>query len=88
MSVAFKVASSSGRVKVGTHPYGRGGSVYIPLPNLTIYGCWPRYRTIYKKWGEESEVFFHWGRKALNAYIVTKRLEDKFEITDKRFWWK
>lgn len=89
MSVAFKVASSSGRVKVGTYPYSKGAVFAIPPSHVTIYGFWPRYQTSYWKWGTPyDEVKSHWGRRQLNTYLVTKRLEERIEVYDQRIWWK
>lgn len=87
MSVAFKVASSSGRVKVGTYPHSKGFA--MPPSHVTIYGFWPRYETRYWKWGTPyDEVKSHWGRRQLNTYLVTKRLEERIEVYDQRIWWK
>ena len=86
MSVAFKVAGSE-RMYMSTHPTGSTSPAKL-RPILKITGYWPWYETTVYCLGKDVEKCKHFGRKALTAYLICKRMEEEHVVHDERKLWK
>lgn len=72
---------------MATHPTGNTSPAKLK-PIMYIKGYWPWYETTVYCLGRDEERINHFGRKALKAYMVSKRLEEEHVIKDERRLWK
>jgi hypothetical protein len=86
MSVAFKVASS-GRRQMGTHPTSSTSPAKLK-PIIYIAGMWPFYQTTLYCLVKGEQRIQHFGKRALTAYLVERRMEEEHVIKDERKLWK